>query len=171
MLRSDFLHPKIPSLRRLSLRRLPRSGMLYRFVLVINLKLLTRPTPCLGKLCRCSGIMLTAYGDSVKAIIWLHNLTISHLEIDYYHSSDTLFSFFLILWLSNSVAFVVTQLVLQPRRPTEAEQVFSFSIVTILVSMSAGFWLVCIFTSDITPSFKIIRMKGYCTSMCLILLW
>ena len=29
--------------------------------------------------------------DSIKTIIWLHNLTISHLETDYCHNSGTLF--------------------------------------------------------------------------------
>jgi len=41
----------------------------------------------------------------------------------------------------------------------EAEQVFSFSVVTTLVSMSVGFRFVYIFTSDNTPPFKRMRMK------------
>jgi len=107
--------------------------------------------------------------DSFKTIIWLHNLTISHLETDYCHSSDTPFSLLYSDFQLSGICYDSSP-DLHPRRPTEAEQVFSFSVVTILVSMSAEFRLVCIFISDNT-SFKRMRMKWYLTSMCLVLSW
>jgi len=82
--------------------------------------------------------------DSVKAIIWLHNLTISHLETDYCHSNGTLFSLLYSNFQLNGIYCDSTP-DLHPRRPTEIEQIFSFSVMITLVSMHAGFWVMCIF--------------------------
>ena len=156
--------PETPSLLSLSFQRLCHCGG-YHFVLTINLKLRTRLTPCP----KSSAVALDHRVDSFKTIIWLHNLTISHLETDYCHSSDTPFSLLYSDFQLSGICYDSSP-DLHPRRPTEAEQVFSFSVVTILVSMSAEFRLVCIFISDNT-SFKRMRMKWYLTSMCLVLSW
>ena len=56
-------------------------------------------------------------------------------------------------------------------RPIETEHILSFSLVTTFVSISAGFWLVCIFSSFNSPSSNTERMKWYLRCMCLVLEW
>ena len=53
----------------------------------------------------------------------------------------------------------ISHLHLHSWRPTETEQELSFSLVTPFVNMSAGFWLVCIFSSFNCPFSKVDRMK------------
>jgi ABC-type nickel/cobalt efflux system permease component RcnA len=48
---------------------------------------------------------------------------------------------------------------------------FSFSLVTPLVNMSAGFWLVCIFSNFKCPSSKMDHMKWYLICICLVFEW
>ena len=78
--------------------------------------------------------------ESVKSIIWLHNLIISHLETDYCHSSGTPSFSFLYTQLSthSDICYDSTP-ELHPRGPMEVEQIFNFFVVTILVSRFAGF--------------------------------
>ena len=54
-------------------------------------------------------------------------------------------------------------------RPIATKNNLSFSLVTTFVSISAGFWLVCIFSSFNYPSSNTDRMKQYLSYMCLVL--
>ena len=71
--------PETSSLRKLSLRRLPRSRRLYQSVLAINLKLQSSNSP--NAMTRKAPPSLRdhrtdcVWRHSVKAIIWLHNFT------------------------------------------------------------------------------------------------
>ena len=56
-------------------------------------------------------------------------------------------------------------------RLTEVEHNFSFSMVTALVNMSAGFLLPKIFSSNNSPSSKSEQMKWYRKSICFVLAW
>jgi len=76
----------------------------------------------------------------VKVIISVHNLTISHLETDYLSQQRYFVSLSFVHRLStHSVFCCESTLDLHRRRPTEDKQVFSFSVMTILVRISAGF--------------------------------
>ena len=72
--------------------------------------------------------------------------TISHLETDCSNSTAAPFAG---QWLLFDLA--VSHLHRHPWRPTETEHILSFSLVTTFVSISAGFWLVCIFSSFNSP--------------------
>ena len=65
----------------------------------------------------------------------------------------------------------ISHLHLQSWRPTETEQELSFSLVTPFVNMSAGSWLVCIFSIFNCPSSKADRMKLYLHCICLVFEW
>ena len=71
----------------------------------------------------------------------------------------------------SSLDLVVSHLHHHPWRPIETEHVLSFSLVTTFVSISTGFWLVCIFSSFKSPSSNTDRMKWYLRCMCLVLEW
>ena len=65
----------------------------------------------------------------------------------------------------------ISHLHLHSWRPTETEQELSFSLVTLFVNMSAGFWLVCIFSIFNFPSSKVDHMKWYLNCICLVFKW
>ena len=65
----------------------------------------------------------------------------------------------------------ISHLHLHSWRPTETEQELSFSLVTPFVNMSAGFWLVCIFSIFNCPSSKADCMKWYLNCIFLVFEW
>ena len=56
----------------------------------------------------------------------------------------------------------------QSRRPIEAEEEFSFSLVMTFVNIFVGLSFVCIFSIFNYPSSKIDQMKWYHNCMCLV---
>ena len=71
----------------------------------------------------------------------------------------------------SSLDLVVSHLHRHPWRPIETKHILSFFVVTTFVSISAGFWLVCIFSSFNSPSSNTDHMKWYLSYMCLVLEW